>query len=115
MNKEIKNFGKWTEIILIVLTFVSLIITALEFTNMIYNTTYNTMKLNDFLVSRPFTITLWVDNILIILVSVFYIIDTIQQKKNIFLKLSFCIISICTTMLVSNFIVNGIAKIFGIF
>lgn len=115
VKKEIKNFGKWTEIILIVLTFISLIITALEYTNMLYNITYNTAELNSFLTSSPFTIVLWIDNILIILVSIFYVIDTIQQKKNIFLKLSFCLFSICTTMLVSNFIVNGIAKIFGIF
>ena len=33
---------------------------------------------------KPFTITLWVDNILIILVSIFYIIDTIVYViKNI--------------------------------
>lgn len=115
MKKEIKNFGKLTEIILIILTFISLVITALEYTNMIYNITYNTTKLGNFLASSPVLVTLWVDNILIILVSIFYVIDTIQQKKNILLKLSFCIFSICTTMLVSNLIVNGIAKIFGVF
>ena len=115
MGKDIKNFGKWIEIILIILTFISLIISALEHTNMIYNWSFDTMKLNDLLVSTPFTIILWIDNLLIILVSIFYVIDTVQQKKNVFLKLSFCIFSICTTMLVSTFIINGIAEIFGIF
>lgn len=115
MKKEIKNFGKWIEILLIILTFVSLIISALEYTNRIYNMAYETTKLNDFVVSTPFNIILWVDNILLFLVSIFYIIDTIQQKKNIFLKLSFCLFSICTTMVMSTFIINGIAKLFGIF
>lgn len=115
MRKEIKNFGKLVEILLIILTAISLIISALEHTNMIYNWSYDTMKLNNLLVSTPFTIALWIDNILLFLVSIFYIIDTIQQKKNVFLKLSFCVFSICTTMVVSTLIINGIAKLFGIF
>lgn len=115
MKKEIKNFGKWIEILLIILTFVSLIISALEYTNIIHNMSYDTTKLNDFVVSTPFSLILWIDNILLFLVSIFYIIDTIQQKKNIFLKLSFCLFSICTTMVISTFIINVIAKIFGIF
>ncbi len=115
MKKEIKNFGKWIEILLIILTFVSLIISALEYTNIIYSMSYDATKLNDFVVSTPFSVILWIDNILLFLVSIFYIIDTIQQKKNIFLKLSFCLFSICTTMVISTFIINGIAKMFGIF
>jgi hypothetical protein len=115
MKKDIKNFGKWIEIIFIILTFISLIIDAFEYTYLIYNMSYDAMKLNDFLISKPFTITLWIDNILIIIFGIFYIIDTIQQKKNVFLKLSFCIFSICTTMIVASFIINGIAKMFGLF
>lgn len=115
MKKEIKNFGKWIEIILIALTTISLIINALHYTNMIYNWSYDTTRLNDLLVSTLFTIVLWIDNILIFLLSIFYIVDTIEQKKNLFLKLSFCLFSICTTMTVSCFIINGIAKIFRIF
>ena len=114
MKKEIKNFGKWVEIILIVLTAISLVICALEYTNIIYSDSFDTMTLNNMLISKPFTIILWVNNVLIILVSVFYIIDTIEQKRNLFLKLSFCFFSICTTMLVSCLIINGIAKMFGI-
>lgn len=114
MKKEIKNFGKWVEIILIVLTAISLIICALEYTNIIYSDSFDTMVLNNILISKPFTIILWANNISIILVSIFYIIDTIEQKKNLFLKLSFCLFCICTTMLVSCLIINGIAKIFGI-
>jgi uncharacterized membrane protein len=115
MKKEIKNLEKCIEISLIILTFVSLIISALEYTNITYNMSYDTMKLNDLVVSTPFSIILWIDNILIILLSIFYVIDTIQKKKNMLLKISFCVFSICSTMLVSTFIINGIAKMFGIF
>lgn len=114
MKKEIKNFGKWVEIILIILTAISLVICALEYTNIIYSDSFDTMVLNNMLISKPFTIILWVNNISIILVSIFYIIDTIEQKKNLLLKLSFCFFSICTTMLVSCFIINSVAKIFDI-
>lgn len=115
MKKEIKNFGKIVEIILIILTFISLIINTLEFTNIIYNWTYDTETLNSLLISTPFSILLWIDNILIYLVSLFYIIDTIEQKKNMLLKLSFCLFSICTTMVVSISIINLVANLFGIF
>lgn len=115
MRKELKNFGTYVEMILIVLTFISLIINSLEFTNIIYNCSYDTVNLNNFLVSSLFDILLWVDNILIYLVSIFYIVDTIQQKKHMVLKLSFCLFSICTTMIVSTFIISFIANVFGIF
>lgn len=115
MNKEIKNFGKVIEICLIVLTFISLIINAFIFTNSIYNCTYDTLNLNSLVISNSFNILFWVDNILIFLLNIFYIIDTIQKKENLLLKLSFSLFSICTTIIVSNFIINFIAKIFKIF
>lgn len=115
MKIKIKKIGNLVEILLIILTFISLIINALEYTNITYNITYNTTKLNNLVVSTPFSIILWIDNILIILLSIFYIIDTIKQKKNMLLKICFCIFSICSTMAISTFIINEIAKIFGIF
>ena len=115
MKKEIKNFGKYLEIILIILTFISLILTVLVNTNVIYNATYDTLKLNNIVTNSAFNVFLWIDNILIYLISIFYIIDTIKEKKNVFLKISFSIFSICTTLVVSTLIINGIAKIFGIF
>lgn len=114
-REKVKNFKNEIEILLVVLTFLSLIMSALEYTNMIYNVSYDTTKLNDFVVSTPFSIVLWIDNILIILLSIFCVIDTIRQKKNVLLKISFCIISICSTMVVSTFIINAVAKLFGIF
>ena len=115
MKKEIKNFGKIVEIILIILTIVSLIITSLEYTNMVYNATYDTNVLNALLISTPFTIISWSNNILIYLISIFYIIDTIRYQDNKLLRLSFCIFSILTTIVVQTFIINFIASLFGIF
>lgn len=114
-REKVKNFKNEIEILLVVLTFLSLIMSTLEYTNMIYNVSYDTTKLNDFVVSTPFSIVLWIDNILIILLSIFCVIDTIRQKKNVLLKISFCVISICSTMVVSTFIINAVAKLFGIF
>ena len=115
MKESKKEYGKYLEIILIILTFISLIISSLEYTNMIYNWSYDTMKLNDLLISTPFNVALWIDNILLILFSIFYAVDTIRKRKNILLSLSFCIVSLCTTMIVSISIINLIAKIFNIF
>lgn len=115
MKKEIKNFGMYLEIALIILTVLSLMINALEYTNMIYNYSYDTLSLNNFLISPLFNVLLWVDNILIYLISIFYIIDSIQEKKNVFLKLSFCLFSIFTTMIVSSLIINVIAELFHVF
>ncbi len=114
MKKEIKNFGKFIEIMLIILTFISLIFSFLEYTNMLYSWTYDTANLNNLVISTPFTIILFIDNILIYIVSIFYIIDTVQKKNNLLLKISFCLCSIGTTIISSTFITNGIAKIFHI-
>ena len=117
MDRKVKTFKNYIEILLVVLTFLSLIMSTLEYTNMIYSVSYDTTKLNDFVVGTPFSIILWIDNILIILLSIFYVIDTItiRQKKNVLLKISFCVISICSTMVVSTLIINTVAKLFGIF
>lgn len=115
MKKEIKNFEKFVGMILIVLTFISLLINALLFTNMIYSCSYITDQLNNLVVSKPFNILLWIDNILIYFFALLYMIDTIHSKKDIILKISFSLFSIFTTIIISNLCINLIATIFGIF
>ncbi len=115
MKKEIKYFEQIVEITLVVLTAISLIINALEFTNMIYNWSYDTTKLNSLLISKPFGILLWLDNIFVYLFSIFYIISAVQSKKNVLIKVSFAIFSILTTIVASIILINGVASIFGIF
>lgn len=115
MKKEIKNFGKILEVILIILTFVSLVIDLLIITNNIYTFRYDTMSLNSVVVAMPFNVLLWVTNISIYFISIFYIIDTIKEKKNVLLKLSFCLFSILTTIVVFTLIMNFVAELFNIF
>lgn len=115
MKKEIKNFEKIVGIALVVLTVISLIINVLLFTNMIYNWSYDTERLNRLVISKPFDLLLWADNILIYLLSIFYVISAIQSKKDVFIKVSFAVFSILTTIVVSILLVNSVASIFGIF
>lgn len=81
MERKVKIFKNEIEILLVVLTFLSLIMSALEYTNMIYNMSYDTTKLNDFVVSTPFSIVLWIDNTLIILLSIFCVIILYDKRK----------------------------------
>lgn len=115
LKKEIKNFEKFVEIGLIALTIISLMINALEFTNIIYNWSYDTAGLNSLLISKPFNILLWTDNILIYLFGLFYIICAFDSKKDRVLKIAFSIFAILTTIVVSTLIINGVASLFGIF
>lgn len=120
MKKEIKNFGTIVEVILVVLTFISLVINAIYMTNHMYSleselVMLNMNAINSFCESSFFNIILWVDNILIYFVLIFYIIDTIKSKKNMFLRLSFSLFSFLTTLIVIVGEVNIVSNIFGIF
>ena len=112
MNKEIKNFGKVIEVLLVFLTLISLVLTLLVFTNA-YHIGEET-RLNDLLISNSFLIVIYIENGLLYLVSLLYIIDTIEQKKNIFLRLSFTLFSILTTIFCFGSLTNVVAKVFGI-
>ena len=120
MKKEIKNFGSIIEVVLVVLTFISIIINAIYFTNHMYSleselVMLNMEAINKFCESSLFNILLWVDNIMIYFVLIFYVIDTIPSKKNVFLKLSFGLFSFLTTLIVIVGEVNIVSEIFGIF
>lgn len=114
-NKEIKHFEKIIEIILIILTVFSFIINTLTFTNALYNHSYDTGYLNSFVTSQSFYILLLLDNFLIYLVSIFYLVSAIQSKKDVLIKISFTILSIVTTITVATLIINFVASIFGVF
>ena len=115
MRKEIKNFDKIVGVTLIILTVVSLMINSLQYTNIIYNMSYDTLKLNTLVTNDSFTILLWADNLLIYLFGLLYIISSIKSKKDVLLKISFSIFSILTTLVASTLIINGVASLFGIF
>lgn len=99
--------------ILIIVTIIALIIDSLLHTNQIYSCNLDTMKLNKILISLPFTIILYSDYILIYIISIWYAILSIKSKKEVGLKIAFCLISIFIAT--KWVVINTIAEIFGIF
>lgn len=115
--KEI-NIEKLVRNILIILTIISFTITILVITNTIYNDfalTNNNYSLNNIITDFKFEITFWIDNILIYLFSIIYIILGIKSKQEVVLKIFFSLFSVLSTIVVITLIMNFIAKLYGIF
>lgn len=100
--------------VLIGLTIISLIITMLNFTYQVYDD-MNIEKINNFLVNYVNTFVMWIDNILLYIFAVIYIVLGVKSKKEVLLKVSFSIFSILTAIMSLTFIVNGLAHLFGMF
>lgn len=100
---------------LIICTFISIIIVILNFTHLIYRNSYNIMPISDFLVKYINGPLLWIDNILVYILAISYIVIGIKSKKEVLLKVSFSIFSIITTMVVLTLVINVIAEMFGMF
>ena len=98
--------------VLIVLTFISFIITFLNFTYLTYQER-NIDLINNFLVNYVNNAFLFIDNFLVIIFAIIYIVLGIKSKKEVLLKVSFSIFSILTTMVVLTFIINFIASLFN--
>ena len=98
--------------ILITLTFVSLFILFLNYTYAVYDNG-NIDAINNLLVNHINTWVMWIDNILLYIFAIIYIVVGIKSKKEVLLKVSFSIFSILTAMISLVFIVNFIAEIFG--
>ena len=115
LNKKMKfDKEKIVRNILIILTFVSIIITFLNYTYITYQD-MNINKINNFLIHYVNGWLLWVDNILLYVFAIIYIVLGIKSKKEILLKVSFSIFSILTTVIASTLIINLIASLFGMF
>lgn len=112
MKREIKSFGKVMEVSLVFLTLISLVLTLLIFTSA-YHIGEESI-LNDLIENNLFLIAIYIENGLLYLVSLLYIIDTIEQKKNMFLRISFTLFSILTTAFCFGSLTNVVAKIFGL-
>lgn len=111
LNSDVEKFIK---ISLIILTFISIMITILNFTYLTY-IDQNIEKINNFLINYINGPLLWIDNILLFVFAFIYIICALESKKEIFLKISFSIIAVLTSMIPLSFIINALASIFGIF
>ena len=99
---------------LIVLTFINLIIVALNYTYQVYDN-LNIERINHLLVNYVNTWIMWVDNILLYIFAIFYIILGIKSKKEVTLKISFSVFSILTCITTLVFVVNLFARMFGMF
>ena len=113
-KKEREKFIKKEHLIrniLIGLTIVSLIITLLNHTYAVYQDR-NIEIINNLLVNYINGWLFWIDNLLVIVFALWYIVLALQSKCERVIKISFSIFSIITTMLVSNFIINFVASIF---
>lgn len=99
---------------LIVLTLINLIIMFLNFTYAVYDN-MNIETINNVLVNYVNTWLMWIDNILLYIFAIIYIVIGVKSKKEVLLKVSFSIFSILTSMITLTFIVNFIAEIFGMF
>lgn len=109
-----ENVEKIVRNTLIVLTLISLIIMFLNFTYAIYDN-MNIESINNVLVNYVNTWLMWIDNILLYIFAITYIVLGVKSKKEVLLKVSFSIFSILTSMISLTFIVNFIAEIFGMF
>ena len=108
INKE-----KMVRNILIVLTFISLIITFLNFTYLTYQDR-NIDLINHFLVNYVNNLFVFIDNFLVIIFAIIYIVLGIKSKQEVTLKIFFSIFSLLTTMVVLTFIINFLAALFNI-
>lgn len=113
MNKKI-NVEKVVRNGLIILTFISLIITILNLTYFTYQN-LEIEKINHLLVHYVNTWVLWIDNILLYVFAIAYIVLALKSKRERILKVSFSFFSILTTMITLTFVVNIIAELFGMF
>ena len=100
--------------ILIGLTAVSLVITMLNYTYQVYED-LNVDRINSFLVNYVNGWLMWIDNILLYIFAVMYIILGVKSKNEVLLKVCFSIFSILTAIMSLTFIVNGLAHLFGMF
>ena len=108
-NKNIEKVFKYG---FILFSFISLIITILNFTYITYQDG-NIEKINNLLVNYV-NKTFWIENILLYIFAIGYIIISIKSKKDVLFKVSSCIFSILTSMIILTLIINILASAFGL-
>ena len=96
---------------LIILTIISLIITFLNITYITYQDG-NIKVINNLLVNYVNKVFI-IENLLLYVFAIGYIILGIKSKKEVLIKISFSVISIITTMLFITMTINILASLFG--
>ena len=113
MYREIRNFGKILEVLLTILNLINLLLLASIFASVGASDFYPQVPIVRFVQAPVFTSIVFIVNGLTYLLSIFYIIDTYQQGRNKFVKLSFCVFSILTSVLCFIMISNLILSIWA--
>ena len=112
-NKKNKLVNKLdSTLTLVILTFVSLILNVIVFT---FNLYFEHDILNVIIGSDFFYVLSWIDNILIIIFGIYYIIKAIKSKIDMLLKIGFAITSIFTTQVVLILCMDLVEKIIMLF
>ena len=106
--------------ILIILTFISIVVISFYMTNEIYTCKSHVIDINiesirNFCNSTLFNIVLWVDNFLLYLFALIYLILGIKSKKEVTLKVSFSVFAMLTNMISIVGIIGLLENVFGIF
>ena len=109
-NKNIEKIFKYG---FIIFSFISLIITTLNLTYLTYQDARNIQTINNLLVNYV-NKTFWIENIILYIFAIGYIIISIKSKKDVLFKVSFCIFSILTSMIILTLIINILASAFGL-
>ena len=91
-----------------------MIVSLFNFTYQVYDDR-NIEKINNFLVNYVNTFVMWIDNILLYIFAVIYIVLGVKSKKEVLLKVSFSLFSILTAIITLTFLVNLVAHLFGMF
>jgi len=112
MAKNI-NVERVVRDILIALTFISIVIVVLNFTYLTYQNN-NILLINSLLVNFVNKWLLLVDNILLFIFAIIYIVLAVKSKTDLVLKVSFSIFSIITSMISLTAIINVLARLFKI-
>lgn len=109
-NKNIEKIFKYG---FIIFSFISLIITTLNLTYLTYQDARNIETINNLLVNYV-NKTFWIENIILYIFAIGYIIISIKSKKDALFKVSFCIFSILSSMIILTLIINILASSFGL-
>ena len=109
-NKNIEKIFKYG---FIIFSFISLIITTLNLTYLTYQDARNIETINNLLVNYV-NKTFWIENIILYIFAIGSIIISIKSKKDALFKVSFCIFSILSSMIILTLIINILASAFGL-
>ncbi len=114
-EKKKITYEKVVSILFIIVSVINLIINYIIFPQYCYNRVYEATEFyNSLLSSSLFGILLWSGSILVYIFGIWYLILVIKAKKQVLVKSSLIILSVCYAPVTINLIMNFLAKFFFI-